>query len=201
MRQISVSTQATWHYPALNDSPYDEGADWIAGGAEISAFIEYWRFYQSGQFIHHLALREDHMARLNLFAPNFFVPAEGKKYLNVSLGVCMIADIVELAVRLALKGILIPSATISIQLYDMAGRELTYMVPGRRLPDSYWFKTQRVNLEHQYGTDEIIGRSPDIAVDLSSELLRQAGWDAPRPLIVDDQSRRLARMHDRHLGG
>ena len=134
--ETAVATEGG-RYPILSNTPYEQGTDWIAGAANYSVFIEYWRFYQSGQFVHHLALREDHMARLGLFHPQFFVPGEGRKYLAVTASICMVTDIVEFAARLAYRGVLAPRALIAIELHNMAGRELTYMVPGRRLPGSF----------------------------------------------------------------
>jgi hypothetical protein len=189
--QTAIATEG-WHFPILNDTPYDEGSDWIAGAANSSVFIEYWRLYQSGQFIHHLALREDHMGRLGLFHPQFFMPGEGRRYLTVTASVCMVTDIVEFAARLAYKGILVPSAVVGIELHAMAGRELTYMVPGRRLPGSFWFKDDIVRLEGVYSTEELIGRPLEIATILSLELFKKTGWEAPRSLVADDQSRYTA---------
>jgi hypothetical protein len=188
MYQTAVATEG-WRYPIVDDSPYEEGADWIAGAANNSVFIEYWRLYQSGQFIHHLALREDHMGRLGLFHPQFFVPREGKRYLAVTASVCMVTDIVEFAARLAYKGILVSSAIVGIELHSMAGRQLAYMAPGRRLPGSFWFKDDIVHLEGVYKTEELIGRPLEIATNLSIELFSNAGWEAPRSLVADDQSR------------
>jgi hypothetical protein len=170
----------------------EQGTDWIGEVANISTFIEYWRFYQSGQFIHHLALREDHMGRLRLFHPQFFIPGKDKKYLAVTAAVCMLTDIVEFASRLAYREVLVPKAVIGVELHKMAGRELTYMMPGRRLPGSFWFKDEVVNLGGTYETDDLIGRPGDIAVDLSMALFNKAKWEAPRTLIIEDQERYTA---------
>jgi hypothetical protein len=186
--EAAVATEG-WRYPILHDAPYDQGPDWIAGAANSSVFIEYWRLYQSGQFVRHLALREDHMGRLGLFHPQLFVPREGKKFLAVTPSICMVTDIVEFAARLAYRGVLVPQALITIDLHKMAGRELVYMVPGRRLPNSFWFKDESVRLGGLYNSEELIGRPREMAVELSIELFKRASWDAPRSLVVDDQSR------------
>jgi hypothetical protein len=153
------------------------------------AFIEYWRFYQSGQFVHHIAIKEDHMGRLGLFHPQFFVPGEGRKYLAITSTLCMVTDIMEFGARLAYRNVLAPAATVQIELHGMAGRQLTFMTPDRRLPESHWFKEEMVQLRQAFTRDEIIGRSAEIAVDLTSDLLSKAGWAAPRALLLDDQAR------------
>jgi hypothetical protein len=191
VHQSAVTTEG-WQYPIASDRLTEQGPDWIGEAASISTFIEYWRFYQSGQFIHHLALREDHMGRLNLFHPQFFIPGRNRKYLAVTASVCMLTDIVEFAARLAYRGVLVPRAIIGIELHKIAGRELTYMMPGRRLPGSFWFKDEVVELGGEYEPEDLISRPADIAVDLSMNLLNRAGWEASRTLISEDQSRYTA---------
>jgi hypothetical protein len=160
VHQTSVSLEG-WHYPILNDAPYEEGSDWIAGAGNISVFIEYWRFYQSGQFIHHLALREDHMGPAGLFHPQFFIPVEGQQYLSIVASIHMLTDIVEFAARLAYQSVLVPSAVLSVELHKMAGRQLTYMAPGRRLPGSFWFKDETISLGGVYSAEAVMGSPRD----------------------------------------
>jgi hypothetical protein len=189
--QSAVTTDG-WQYPITSDRVTEEGRDWIARAANISNIVEYWRFYQSGQFVHHVALREDHMGRAGIFHPQFFVPAEGRKYLAVTASIHMLTDIVEFAARLAYREVLDPRAVVDIELHKMAGRELTYMMPGRRLPESYWFKDDIVSLGGEYEPKDLIARPGDIAIDLSLRLFNSAGWDAPRTLISEDQNRYTA---------
>lgn len=51
-----------WNYPHVSDRDRVWGQDWIGSGADFRGNIEYWQFFQSGQFVHHLAIREDHEA-------------------------------------------------------------------------------------------------------------------------------------------
>ncbi|HEY4086364.1 MAG TPA: hypothetical protein VGM43_10525 [Bryobacteraceae bacterium] len=187
----AISTEG-WRYPIINGRTSEEGADWIAEAANTSVFIEYWRFYQSGQFIHHLALREDHMRRLNLFHPQFFAPSENRRYLAITSTICMLTDVIEFAARLAYRQILTPRAVINIELNNMAGRELVYMQPGRQLPASFWFKDEIVSVGGTYEPEQLIGKAADVAIQLSLELFKKALWEPPRTLIVDDQARYTA---------
>jgi hypothetical protein len=188
VHQSSIDLEG-WHYPIVGHAPSDEGADWVGGGGKAMAHIEYWRFFQSGQFVHHIAMREDQIARLGLHHPQFFVPREGQKYLAITSTICMITDVVELASRLAYRNVLAPSGTLQIELHAMAGRQLTYMDPTRRLPEGYWFKDETVELKQDFTRDGIIARPAEIAVELSGELFGKAGWTAPRALLVEDQNR------------
>ena len=51
-----------WNYPHIDRRPElrANGSDWIASGADFMGSIEYWQLFQSGQFVHHFAFREDH---------------------------------------------------------------------------------------------------------------------------------------------
>lgn len=104
----------------------------------------------------------------------------------------MVTDIIEFAARLAYREVLVPRAVIGIELHKMAGRELTYMMPGRRLQGSFWFKDQVVHLGGEYEPEDLIGRPGDIAVELSMTLFNRARLKLPRTLISEDQNRYTA---------
>lgn len=46
-------------YPRIDDGNRGMGEDWIASWTESSGRNEYWRFFQSGQFVHYFGFRED----------------------------------------------------------------------------------------------------------------------------------------------
>src|SRR5712692_8662151 len=49
-----------WSYPRVSRSQERRqvGANWVASWSDFSGHIEYWRFYQSTQFLHLFAIRE-----------------------------------------------------------------------------------------------------------------------------------------------
>ena len=112
---------------------------------------------------------------------------------GVGDGVVVARDFcLELVLEEGANGVLVPRAVVGVELHKMAGRVLTYMVPGRRLPGSFWFKDEVVDLEGEYEPEDLIGRPGDIALDLSMTLFNRAGWEAPRTLISEDQNRYAA---------
>ena len=49
-----------WYFPHLEeDGRYRTGLDWIEEASEYTYHLEYWRFYQSGQFVDYAGLFED----------------------------------------------------------------------------------------------------------------------------------------------
>jgi len=65
-------------------------------------------------------------------------------------------------------------------------------MPGRRLPESFWFKEDKVALDGTYEAEDLISRPAEIALDFSAALFGRAGWEAPRTLMGEDQSRYIA---------
>ena len=49
-----------WDYPHLSrrDTEREQGNNWVASWSAFMGHYEYWRFYQSGQFIHLFSVRE-----------------------------------------------------------------------------------------------------------------------------------------------
>ena len=59
LQKISVQLRG-WDFPHLDrHNDLDEDLDWIGQEINWSYYIELWRFYQSGQFVHMSALAED----------------------------------------------------------------------------------------------------------------------------------------------
>lgn len=58
---IAVKDSRVWlggrSYPGLDRE--DRGEDWVAAWAESRGRSEYWRLFQSGQFVHYFTFRED----------------------------------------------------------------------------------------------------------------------------------------------
>src|SRR5829696_6596341 len=44
-----------WDYPHVDPAQQLRGDDWVQSGAAWANHVELWRFYQSGQFVHHFA--------------------------------------------------------------------------------------------------------------------------------------------------
>ncbi len=49
-----------WDYPHLDYEHRQYGNDWVASWDEYRSHREYWRLYQSGQFLHLFSFKEDH---------------------------------------------------------------------------------------------------------------------------------------------
>ncbi len=106
-----------WDYPHFTNADIINGDDFIESSVDFEGHKEYWRLYQSGQFIHHFACREDYevdpndLSRLSVPAPS-----PSGKYLSILSTLYTITEIFEFASRLAVKDILSSNLSISIKL-------------------------------------------------------------------------------------
>lgn len=171
-------------YPLAKPRRDLEGKDWIAGESDCPPFIEYWRFYESGQFVYHLAMEEEHMP----FHPQF--PSQADK-LNVPKSIEILTDMVEFAARLSYHGALTPAASLSFGLHGAEKRVLIW--PNRATQSEFRFRDERVQLARQLEAEGLTGRSKEIALDLAVELFAKAGWNAERSLLSEEQDRHISR--------
>src|SRR5438034_7832370 len=58
IESCSVSLRG-WNYPHVDREGRTNGNDWISSWCEFNGYLEYWRFYQSGQFLHLKSFWED----------------------------------------------------------------------------------------------------------------------------------------------
>ena len=58
--QSCIVTLRGWDYPHLShrDTERTQGVNWVASWADFMGHLEYWRFYQSTQFLHLFSIRE-----------------------------------------------------------------------------------------------------------------------------------------------
>lgn len=113
-----------WDYPHLStrDTERAIGSNWIASWTPFMNHNEYWRFYQSGQFLHLFSVREitneDWRAKLRRrLLPDSAVPG----VLSILNFLYTVTEIFEFSTRLCEKGIYRNDVTISIELKNVKG--------------------------------------------------------------------------------
>ena len=89
-----------WGFPHIDRVlAMDEGLDWIGQELAKNHILEFWRFYQSGQFIHYFGMPEDWTARPSPWLQS----ADGVHRVMLEVGdvVLRFTEIFEFAARLA----------------------------------------------------------------------------------------------------
>ncbi len=166
------------------------GTDWIEGGAFPDG-LESWRFYQSGQFIHHFFVSEDWLlddGRTEESKREQFLA--GDRWLNVYNALYSCTEILRFAGRLAYRDVLEPAAIVRIELHRMKGRRL--VAPQDEAPLDQ-FVSQQDPICWELGTipAHLIAAAPQLAVDAAMSLFKRFGWKPSRRLLEMRQQRLL----------
>ena len=178
--------------PHLNDKERDGGQDFIQSGIDWEEYghVELWRFYQSGQFVHHLAASEDYHQ-----LPWSASDGTPERYLLHVSALYTITEIYEFAARLAAKDVLRPSGYISINLGNMAGRELAGWGLDDKLPRGYASQLDEIEVTDTFSQRTLLAESSNLALDASLQVFERFAWlDPPRRWLADLQQEFLQRQ-------
>ncbi|MGI8549233.1 MAG: hypothetical protein ACR2PL_00325, partial [Dehalococcoidia bacterium] len=169
--QIIRSAQVTlrgWDYPQLNLHYHEQGDDWIQSGIEYADHVEFWRFYQSGQFIQHLAVTSDREPP-SLHGPRTESSIiNGPRQMDFVEAVYTLTEILEFASRLAYRDVLAPVANLLIELHGMTGRFLAAS------PDRMGFIASTLLRPFQSQVETIYWRQTVQAIELIADAPRIA---------------------------
>ena len=191
-----------WDYPHF---PRREGDDtgllpmnnYYRGWINWMNHVEFWHMYQSGQFLHYLALREDWIED-DAFAQYIGGTRRQIKPMSV-LGVTgtvfQITEIYEFLARLAKEGIYEEGVRVSISFNNTEQRELWVDSP-QRLHFMFSRKTgeKNISFSKEYGTTEIISGTKELSFEVIKYFFERFGWhNMAVETIKKDQEDLLAR--------
>jgi len=179
-----------WDYPHLSNKPQQRatGNRWIAGWSDFMNHIEYWRFYQSAQFLHLAAVREavqpQWRAQLRDAAESHGswrtdvnwdkVPG----YFSLLNFLYTVTEIVEFAARLAQRGVYPGEIALTIELRKVSGFVLTPDL------DRAWSgvrETFEPNIGRTWNFEgpDLVATSAEIALQVSAWFFERLGWLDP----------------------
>lgn len=166
-------------YPFADPEKVVFGEDWISLAEDSEFEMEFWRFYQSGQFIHHLALPR--------------VEQYGKPAIELRDLLYQLTEVFEFAARLAIRGVFGGEAAVHIQLNNIQGYAL--LVKGGHPVPSMRYRSTSASLEwkHSLPTLTLMGNASELALDVAQQFLEAFGYHTDRQLLVSDQARLLER--------
>lgn len=189
-----------WEFPYL--SPHrnqrQQGTNWIASWIDFAGHMEYWRFYQSGQFLHLSAVREcidsrwgkelkDAMRR-NLSHLTTFDWSKVNGYVDIQNLNCTISEIFEFAARLSQHGIYEGTVTIEVELRKSRGLLLA-AGPGRLWNIDCIAKEENLGRAWEVGSDDLVASGAGHALEATRWFLERFGWIPPNmdPLKKDQE--------------
>ena len=181
-----------WDFPYLDSkTPLRIDQDWIEQASKWEEYLEFWRFYQSGQFVDFVALDEDWRDQSTISAiPKNWKPG---KSLDVEDTVCQITEFFEFASRLALTEAGDEQMHIEITISGLKGRTIRFepgRVPFRRqkaasIPEL----TYKVDLSRL----QLVTEGRELALKPAVELFQRFAWNPSLEILRDMQDELLHR--------
>lgn len=188
-----------WAYPHLDRDHFDKASDWIASCQNSYVTHEYWRFFQSGLFVHYFTFREDSewkhdierqyyalVSGADSFSPSGFLDVDSTLY--------TITQIFEFTARLMFAGVFGPreeSPIVKISMNGIKDRVLSREFPRAWTGSPCPATTDR--LEHSW---RVVG--PGIHDEAAKQAREAISWfferfgaSFPEVLLRDDQAKFL----------
>lgn len=187
-----------WDYPHFprrtgDDTSLEPGNNFYQGWIDWGNHKEFWRMYQSAQFLHYLALREDWLE------DSWNRELAQKIKPNTSLGVVnttyQLTEIFEFLSRLMNAGLYDEGVNVSITLSNTQDRELWiedrsrvgFLSPPKTGAD-------KIEFPKQYTKEQVITKPKELALEVILYVFGHFGWhNPPIETIKKDQENLLAR--------
>ncbi|MFA6228300.1 MAG: hypothetical protein WC668_03915 [Patescibacteria group bacterium] len=191
-----------WDYPHVDrqtgiisssNNSVDSFCDWPEGPV-----YEYWRFYNTGQFVHYFSMREDlrlSPQKVKEYQDEYGVKVD--KFLSIIGALYSITEILEFSKRLLTNIENIDSLEIIIELVGVNNRMLFFWDIFLRETNRAYickFKEDKILIKKVYSRDQICNLTNEIALDTTIEIFKKFDWDnVDKKIFVEDQKKFLER--------
>lgn len=176
-----------WDFPHLGPrTPPHIDKDWIEQESQWNHFLEYWRFYQSGQFVQFSGMLEDWLDRSKIQRQ-----MEGWKHgalLSVTGTVFHFTEIFEFAARLSRTQSGDQQMHLEIVVSGLKNRAL-WFDPARRMPPPVEMKATVEELLYKVDLPQLqlFTETGKLALAPARELFQSFGWEPSLDLLRDIQ--------------
>lgn len=173
-----------WDFPHYDFNKEAEvGTNWVGQEFEWNHYLETWRIFQSGQFVHYSGLFYDWKDQSELWPMD--ANWDKNKWIQTYEIVYRIREIYEFASRLAQKIENTKTIDISITLHNIKNKSL--LNPPTAMP----FPTLKTcTLDHfplpvsTITTPELIANNKDLAISSTIEIFRRFNWNANKEVLI-----------------
>ncbi len=186
-----------WPYPyyETGETAYP-GGQWLEGKVAWENYREYWRLYDSGQWIHYARLHGAGAAREEVFRGMSPLPPEHAGYVHVRDLLFTLTEIFHFAVGLAQGGVLDPTAFLSVQLHNTKDYML-YESFERFFPHRYVNETDTpITFEQSLPAGELSASADKMAMDMAIKVYSVFNWipaEAAIRNLIEDQKKLIER--------
>lgn len=186
-----------WPYPYYQAEETAYNGQWLEGKIAWENYREYWRLYESGQWIHFARLHGAGAAREEVFKGLTPLPPQHAGYVHVRGYVLFtLTEIFRFAVGLAQGGVLDPTAFLSVQLHNTKDYML-YESFDRFFPHEYVNKWDTpITYEQSLPAGELSAIADKLALDMAFKVFSVFGWipaEAAVRNLVEDQKKLIER--------
>lgn len=195
--QQNVVRLRGWDYPHFSNRAEERarGENWISSWTDFMGHAEFWRFYQSGQFLHLFKILE----ATDTWKKEFLAIARGqlswggqesqwsnvKGVISIRNFLFTITEIFEFAARLSQSGVYKTHLDISIELKDINNFVLS--ADRDRVWHSYYPATQdNLSFSKRFSVQHLISSSADESLRTTLWFFDRFGWSGGTTL-KDDQ--------------
>jgi hypothetical protein len=173
-----------WSFPHVGKraiegkEPVEIYDGYIEGSSSWEAFIESFRFYQSGQFIDYRAFADDWQEERKQLSRDTNDPP-GSRF-SVGEAVYQLTEIYEFAARLSKSPAGDDRMECEVRIENLKGRRLT--VDGRWMPfiADHIAAASQFERKDMLARPDLLGRASELAIDVAMDLFQLFGWDADR---------------------
>jgi len=196
LNQATVSLRG-WPYPYSRAEETTYNTKWLEGQVNWDYYREYWRLYESGQWLHYLGLPGARITRERLFQGQSPLPPQHAGYLHVRGDVLFtLTEVLRFAVGLAQGGILDPAAFISVQLHNTKDYMLVESFE-RFFPHEYVNQSDKpIEQQHKLPVNELSAVADQTALQMSIRVFEVFGWipsEAAIRTLTEDQKKLIER--------
>ena len=193
-----------WDFPHISSRPADLifGDSWVAGWSDFKGHLEYWRFYQSTQFLYLGSVREATepdwalklRATMKSHANNNVDLDAVPGFLSLTNCIYNITEYFEFAARLAQAQVYVEPVTITISIKGIAGFMLAADFDRSWCTD-FVASQDEMNYTITLAPSDLVSSAPDHAMKCTLWLFERFGWVKPNiDSVHTDQQKLLTRQ-------
>jgi hypothetical protein len=180
-----------WSYPAVGSVNRfrRRGTDWVEQECEWNQYLELWRFYQSGQFLHFFGIPLDWLDHSTLWPkpPNW----RPMQYLDYIDTLYTITEIFEFAARLSLSEAGALQMRVEVEISGLRDRRLTDSGTGIffRATDHYQYHSDKWEWKVTKPQTTLIAEPRLLAVEAARDLFVHFDLDVSIEILKSLQER------------
>lgn len=172
-----------WNFPHVSSDAVERGPTWIGSWSTFMGHLEYWRFFQSAQFLYLSAVREvaeedwDRKLRAG-FASRVFPEVDVERipgFFSIENFVYTVSEFYEFAARLASADLFDDQVQITVELHGIEGFALT-TGPDRAWRSLYQATSDVLSRPVEVAPAELVADTGQIAMGTIAWFFERFGW-------------------------